>query len=171
MRLHEYPASKLPAHPELAAYQSGGSPADLESFITAALSEGETFLTEYLPGVIKVRSAKRTVPPSKATVQLAEHSIAAGELPNDAKTPSGESWFLRSSIHEDEKKAGTGDWEEFEGALLDNHSQHEMDYTPDVFDAHKVLGWDEELDAIGRKIGPWEKVEMDSKFLNIGRCY
>ncbi|KAL1306461.1 hypothetical protein AAFC00_005159 [Neodothiora populina] len=160
VRLHEYPASELPAHPDLAPYQTSGDQPDLKSFIISTLSEGNSFVTSYIPAVIKVRTSQKTVPPSKATVQLAAHRISAARLPAEARTESGESWFVRSSLHKSEKAAGTADWEEFEEALLDNHSQHEMDYTPDVFDAYRVLSWDEELAKMGNIVGSWEKVEM-----------
>lgn len=160
LRLNQYPASRLPSHPELAPYQTNtNDQPDLNSFVTSILGEAETFEKSYLPAVIKVRSSKKTVPPSKAAVQLAEHSIPASSLPEEARAPGGETWFVRSSMHENEKKPGTADWAEFEEALLDKHSEHEMDYTPDVFDAHKVLSWDEEL--AGKTVGQWEKVEMN----------
>lgn len=111
--------------------------------------------------MIKVRSSNKTVPPSNATVQLSDYTIPAQELPAEARVSGGEPWFTRSSLHENDKKAGTADWDEFEGALLDKHSEHEMDYTPDVFDAHHVLGWSEQLEAMGRKVDDWEKVDMD----------
>lgn len=164
VRLASYPASKLPAHPDLAAYHTNPSdpPPPLHQFVLNALEEGERFLEKYLPSVIRVRTANKTVPPSKATVQLAEHSIPEAQLPASAKYSGGESWFMRRSLHVNESTTGTGTWDEFEGALLDRHSQHEMDYTPDVFDAHHVLGWDEELAASGSKVGQWDKVEMNS---------
>lgn len=162
VRLHAYAATRLPAHPDLAIHPpSSDVQPDLQQFIASVLAEGDSFITKYLPSVVKVRTAKKTVPPSKATVQLAEHYIPESELPATAKTKDGESWFMRSSLHVNEKATGTGDWEEFEKALLDRHSQHEMDYTPDVFDAHYVLGWDDQLQAIGNKVGEWEKVEMN----------
>lgn len=161
MRLHQYPVSTLPQHPDLAPYQTDTySHPPLSGFINSVLAEAETFVTKYLPTVIKVRSAQKTVSPSSAKVQLAEHTIPASSLPAEARTPDGETWFARSSLHVNEKKAGTGDWDEFEGALLDRHSEHEMDYTPDVFDAHRVLSWDDELAQRNGKVGHWEKVEM-----------
>lgn len=169
VRLHQVSASQLPAHPDLAPYQEGASSSTpqtpFEPFVTSVLNEANTFITKYLPAVITTRSAKKTVPPSNATVQLAEYTIPAPSLPAEARTAGGESWFIRSSLHEGEKKTGTADWEEFEGALLDRHSEHEQDYTPDVFDAHRVISWHDELAAVGGKVGIWEKVEMNSTLI------
>lgn len=54
-----------------------------------------------------------------------------------------ESWFARVSEHVEGSGGGQASWEEWEGGLRVNHSQHERDYTPDVYDANEVLVWDQ----------------------------
>ena len=50
-------------------------------------------------------------------------------------------------MHVNKREAGTADFAEFDTGLRQEHSVHEMDYTPDVFDAHEVLSWDAEITA------------------------
>ena len=57
-----------------------------------------------------------------------------------------EHWYTRRSIHENvssknEGKPGHASWEEFLFGLRDNHSKHEEDFTPTLFDARKVVDW------------------------------
>lgn len=165
VRLHPIAASKLPAHPDLTPYQTSTDQLpDLSSFVSSVLAEAATFVTGYVPTAFEIKSASKKSPPSHATIQLLEHHLPASALPVEVRPQGGpviaENWFARSSLHEDRQEAGTGTWEEFEGALLDNHSQHEMDYTPDVFDAHRVLTWDDELSKLEGKVESWEKVGM-----------
>ena len=42
------------------------------------------------------------------------------------------------------------------------HSEHEWEYTPDVFDSFKVLEWDAETDALGDELGEYKDVKMSS---------
>jgi len=64
---------------------------------------------------------------------------------NYLKQSDGEKWFARSSAHQDSKAKGTADFEEFDFGLRVDHSIHEKDYTPDVYDANKILDWDSEI--------------------------
>ena len=57
-----------------------------------------------------------------------------------------EHWFTRRSIHDNvssksKEKPGHASWEEFLFGLRDNHSKHEQDFTPTLFDARKVVDW------------------------------
>lgn len=63
-------------------------------------------------------------------------------------------------IHQNAAKDGTASWEEFDSGLRADHSQHEMEYTPDVYDAHRILDWSAELEGVQRKVGTWEHVDM-----------
>lgn len=63
------------------------------------------------------------------------------------KELQAEHWFARKSIHSNigsksEDKPGHASWEEFIYGLRDNHSQHEEDFTPNLFDARKIVDWD-----------------------------
>jgi len=127
------------------------------------LEEAESFMTSYLPRTFKVKSANKQSSPSSASVELLSCDINV-DLPKEVR-PAGsvgntEAWFARTSIHENAPKDGTASWEEFDGGLRASHSQHEMDYTPDVYDAHEVLDWNSELDSIKRTVGGWQDVQL-----------
>ena len=147
--------SELPAHADLAQLQTSDTTPDLHGFITEVLAEANTFMTEYLPNNFTVKSESKSASPSKATVKLFEKTIPASEIPHSSVTES-ETWFARTSIHDNKRESGTATWDEFEGGLLDDHSQHEMDYTPDVYDAYKVLTWDGSISPIQG----WDKVGL-----------
>lgn len=59
---------------------------------------------------------------------------------------SGEHWFARKSIHKDissrdSKTPGHASWKEFVYGLRDEHSKHESEFTPTLYDAHSVVDW------------------------------
>ncbi|TKA61044.1 hypothetical protein B0A55_10826 [Friedmanniomyces simplex] len=167
VRMRHLPASELPAHPDLARLQSSGTspPPDLQQFISAVHDEAEAFMTGYLPRAFKVKSSSKSSPPATAPVELLTHEISASDLPKESRAAGGgsgtaETWFARTSVHENAAKEGTASWEEFDMGLRAEHSRHEMEYTPDVQDAHLVLGWDEGLEGLGRRVGGWGEVGM-----------
>jgi hypothetical protein len=56
-----------------------------------------------------------------------------------------EHWFTRRSIHNcisSKLESGTASWEQFVFGLLHNHSKNEQEFTPNLFDAYKVVDWD-----------------------------
>lgn len=125
----------------------------LEPFIIAVLDEATTFIDDVLPHRFKPAS-ERTSRPADAIVQLLKYEIfgqTLGEIPWESRYlprnpptdvgKTGEAWFARSSEHSDEPQKGTASFSEFESSLRDNHSEHEAEYTPDVFDARLVLDW------------------------------
>ncbi|GAB7354794.1 hypothetical protein MBLNU459_g5187t1 [Dothideomycetes sp. NU459] len=161
VRIKPLIATKLPVHPDLGALQPSPEQCPtLEAFIISVLEEASTFMTGYLPVSFVVKSASKQSAPSAAAVQLLAHDVPQSALPKESRSGVVESWFARTSLHEDKAEQGTASWDEFESGLLDNHGQHEMEYTPDVFDAYKVLSWDEQLAALDGKIGKWEKVGL-----------
>lgn len=162
VRLRALNPTQLPAHADLAPLQTSASALpELELFITDILNEASSFMTDYLPQHFAIKEKSKTSPPAKATIQLLAHEIPAHQLGPGA---NDEFWFARTSLHENKKEPGTANWNEFEAGLLDDHSIHEQQYTPDVFDAHKVLSWDAKLAEKQAKIGSWEKVGLNSKF-------
>ncbi|KAF2154734.1 hypothetical protein K461DRAFT_311143 [Myriangium duriaei CBS 260.36] len=161
VRLRRLQPSELPHHPHLTQLQSNGSPQDPRIFARDVLMEAKTFITDYWPKRFSVKSPSKKSSPSVATVEVLSRDIPTSEIPQEVRAPgasgTAESWFARSSIHENKKEKGTAGWDEFEGYLLDNHSEHEKEYTPDVYDAFRVLQWDA---ATLQDIPGWEKVEM-----------
>ena len=82
-------------------------------------------------------------------------------------TDSHETRFARKSTHTNKADTGTATWEEFDQGLRADHSEHEREYTPDVFDSFKVLDWDRETDAFGDELGDYQDVKMSSTFQRI----
>ena len=70
--------------------------------------------------------------------------------------------FSRKSTHINKPETGTATWEEFDSGLRVQHSEHEREYTPDVFDSFKVLDWNAETDALGDEVGEYRDVKMSS---------
>ncbi|PSK57932.1 hypothetical protein B9Z65_9134 [Elsinoe australis] len=161
VRLRRLKPNELPHHPELASLQSFSKPCDPKTFARDVLAEAEIFTTEYWPKKFKVKSSSKSSPPAKAPVELSGHEVDVNEMPDGVRggaiSGTAETWFARSSVHENKAERGTAEWSEFEKYLLDDHSEHEKEYTPAVYDAHKVLGWGStNLEGITG----WEKVEM-----------
>ncbi|KAK0362769.1 hypothetical protein LTR91_020960 [Friedmanniomyces endolithicus] len=164
VRMRHLQASELPAHPAIAPLQSSGTPPNLHQFLVEVLEEAEAFMIGYLPLKFKVKSSSKSSPPATASVELLTHEINAADIPKEARTAGAgsavETWFARTSVHENAAKEGTASWEEFDRGLRADHSQHEMEYTPDVQDAHLLLSWHEAMDSFGQRVGTWEDVGM-----------
>lgn len=86
--------------------------------------------------------------------------------PRRSKPPAsvlsgGEHWFARKSVHRDlssrdATQPGNASWKEFIFGLRDHHSKHEEDFTPNLFDAHHVCDWNEQvqgLESQGKIVG------------------
>lgn len=61
-----------------------------------------------------------------------------------------EHWFARRSVHKDisskdPKRPGHASWAEFVYGLRDDHSKHEADFTPSLYDARCVVDWTDAL--------------------------
>jgi hypothetical protein len=161
VRLRNRDHTELPSHPALPPVTGNARPSIAE-YAAAALAEADIFMTSYLPRTFKTKSKDKRSPPSTAPVELLARDITSTELPASAK-PNGcqattETWFARTSIHENAAKSGTASWEEFDRGTRANHCEREDDYTPDVLDAHLVFDWSEELGKLEKKIGEWEDV-------------
>jgi hypothetical protein len=53
-----------------------------------------------------------------------------------------ETWSLRRSVHEEAKKAGTADWEEWVRCFKEGHADAEMKFTPTVMSHTLHRQWD-----------------------------
>lgn len=152
VRLLPHAVNTLPKHPALAptisAQNHGEAPQDpdrLLKFAQTLLAEAVAFTDDYLPRKFKPKSTKSS-PPATAKVELLEH----------VRCPRGneETWFARRSTHLNQAEPGTATFAEMDAALRHEHSLHEMQYTPDVFDAHEVLSWDSELAGLDLRPPP-----------------
>ena len=146
IRLLPHTIDSLPPHPALSptisAQNNGEAPHQpdrLLSFARTLLAEAVAFTDDYLPREFTSKSLKPS-PPATAKVELLEHIRR--------QRGNEETWFARRSIHADRAAPGTATFAELDAGLRHEHSLHEMQYTPDVFDAHEVLSWDSELASL-----------------------
>ena len=153
---------------------------NLISFMEEVLDQATIFVDDTLPATFKEAGLK-TSKPSVGKVQLLKRMVSPAEVKavpwinssiprnwsaNGNKKP-GEAWFARRSRHANHSSEGTADLDEFDYGLRHNHSKHEQDYTPDVFDSYKVLDWSEQIEtAIGKGPGidNYKELEMSSKY-------
>ncbi|KAI9663458.1 MAG: hypothetical protein M1831_002467 [Alyxoria varia] len=156
LRMQPLTPEQLPPHPTLSTAQSQQN-VDLTKFAREVLEEALEFSDTVIASTFQKKGSPRPSPPSTANVQLLSSDLIKGE-----------SWCARQSVHENAPLDGTASYDELEGVLFHDHSEHEMGYTPGIFDAHKVLDWSEQLSAIAVEFGePFDQVSMESKRLRI----
>lgn len=167
VRLRVLTTSDLPPHPSIKP--SSADRVELFDFLKTALDEGVSFADEHVPQTFK-KGAVKDSPPAAAKVQMLSRDVKPSEQPfMDSKTT--ENWFARESVHQNASEQGTASWEEFDNGLRIDHSKHEMDYTPAVFDAHKVADWDELIAVKGGKVpGGYEEVSMSGELRSRGNA-
>ena len=165
IRLAPLNLDELPPHPALTAQPSTSSRPGLQLFIEEILDQATSFVDDVLPRTFSPRGEKRSSPASaKVTVlrreidqqQLSQIPWATGQNRRKAPPPAagrGEAWFVRRSGHADQSRTGTASFAEFEHGLLVDHSEHEREYTPDVYDARLVVDWDAETARVGFVVG------------------
>lgn len=160
-RMYAIQPHLLPAHPDLPS--SDAARPELGTFLGDILKEAHTFATSVIPGKFKVKGTERDVSPSTAKVQILTHDV---DITIPAQQGSSEShltenWFARISKHENALKDGTATWQELDAGLRQDHAVHEMEYTPDLKDAHLVLDWRSELVGLQGNFGDWQDVHAE----------
>ena len=139
---------------------------DVRHFATHVLNEAWRFVEYNVPRTFAKKGLKRS-PPASSGVELLATSFSQKRMQDvpwcDPSLPrqwSGhglkpaENWFGRRSCHPDVREEGTATFQEFDFALRHNHPEHEMAYTPDVYDCFEVLHWNEKLQALAAEQGP-----------------
>lgn len=139
---------------------------ELRRFVTHILNEAWRFAEYDVPQIFASKGTRKS-PPSSSEVELLAKSFSQTEMQNvpwlDSSLPrqwSGhgrkpaENWFGRRSHHPDVREEGTATVQEFDFALRHDHPEHEMAYTPDVYDCFEVLHWNNKLQALAAKEGP-----------------
>ena len=130
----------------------------LPSFVRAVFGEAYLFMDHTLSGSFRETGTKPSQP-STAKVQLLSRKLGSDCLtrvryhqkstsraaPTGDERKAEETWHARRSVHEDEAKPGSASMQEFDEGILQSHSENEMAYTPDVYDARRVLDWRSEL--------------------------
>lgn len=155
IRLYSRSPSELPSHPALPASGDAASQRNISDYVAEVLKEANDFMTSYLPATFKTKSKDKSSPPATAPVELLSHEIDSKWIPEKVRTTgvgaAAETWFARTSIHENAAKTGTATWAEADAGLRQDHSVHEFEYTADVKDAHLVLDWSDGLEVEGWK--------------------
>ena len=189
VRLLPFHVNELPAHhafdspdndPALNRNNSPVERPNLISFIEEVLDQATMFVDDNLPATFKDGGLKSS-PPAAAKVKLLSRSIGSSDLQSvpwvnsriprnwsvDGKKPKPtEHWFARKSVHVNHSGEGTATLAEFDFGLRHQHSEHESEYTPDVFDAYRVLDWDGDIKsavARGATIDNYSDFSMSSK--------
>lgn len=179
VRITPFPWTALPAHPSFPSHetnspQSPPRPA-LVPFVKEVLDQALSFVDETVPKTFNPGKSKKSSP-ARASVQVLKRDVTPSELsqipwssskiPRPPPSPTtSEAWFARRSRHTNAKESGTAHYEEFAAGLRDEHSEHEREYTPDVFDSYKVLDWDGETAAEGFRVEGVEGVRMRGELL------
>lgn len=165
----------------LKSVSAGGKHANqrpaLIPFIKAVLDEATIFVDDILPNTFKESSEKQSNP-AAAKVKLLKREIGGHELSRvpwtsstvarntpEAVGNSREAWFARRSRHANRSDQGTADFPEFDRGLRVNHSEHEREYTPDVFDSYRVLDWDSEDVRHDFAIDNYSEIHMSGELL------
>lgn len=147
----------------------------LGPFLNAVLTEATAFVDHTLPSTFKSKGSKSN-PPATAKIEVSQRMIDGKEISkipwtsaniprksSKAKPGYGEAWFARKSLHDNKTQTGTANWREFNEGLRVNHSEHEREYTPDVFDSYKVLDWNDQIGGLEEGLAEYTDVNMMSK--------
>jgi hypothetical protein len=173
VRLRVLNPSALPSHPILSAQQTPDpdqhNTPTLKQFISQALTEGAHFIDTTIPATFTPTKVSAS-PPSEARVHSSKGKISKQDLLDKVEGGkavdhewSDEFWFARRSVHTPGMEVGTAPWTEFVNGLLRDHSVHEADYTPNVYDGREVCTWETELKDL--VLEGYEEVRMCSEYL------
>jgi Protein of unknown function (DUF3074) len=179
--------SELPPLPSIpqAGTTSTCSDSHLLTFLLAILHEASTFLSHSTFTTTFTSLSTKPSPPSASPVEVYKCEIPSTEISSinwsenqkipRKKPPSvkDENWFARRSLHKNESSKttdGSASWPEFVFGLKEQHSKHEQDFTPTLYDAHYVLDWNEEIKQLQehRPGGePWISGENDERYTDV----
>lgn len=166
IRLAALDVEELPDHPSFESNASGSTSAsrpDLLSFALTLLDQGRDLLLPTQFNLQFKHHSQKSSPPSNNEVEVLSSSVPASEIASlpwgtddvPRRKPSklsDEFWYARRSYHHNlsvrRNSPGTASWDEFVYGLRDNHSKHEFDFTPTIYDAHHVINWNEELNSL-----------------------
>lgn len=168
IRLSPIPFEELPAHPSFPDGSSNTRP-DLLRFARALLDQGRSLAQPTQFNATFRPHSRKSSPPSPGAVEILSTTVSAadmGGLPWSSSSDEilrskparieDEHWFARRSYHRaqpskgDDSKAaaaaeGTASWQEFVYGLRDQHSEHECQFTPSLYDARLVCDWTEQV--------------------------
>ncbi|RAH40687.1 SRPBCC family protein [Aspergillus brunneoviolaceus CBS 621.78] len=141
IRLQPSSFSVLPDHPSLTQMPTRPP---LRDFLHDILTEAQSFVSA-IPTTFHPTHKLRRSPPAAAPKQQQQQQQQRGS----------EFWICRTSVHENAARDGTASSAEFRAGLRENHSAHEMEYTPSVTAVETLLEWP--LQSVVE--GGWQRVE------------
>ncbi|KAJ9651540.1 hypothetical protein H2198_009183 [Neophaeococcomyces mojaviensis] len=174
IRLAPLPFSHLPNHPSFETDPSNSRP-DVLRFALTLLNQGRALVQPTQFNLHFKSHSWKPSPPSNNEVEILSTSVSASDLasipwsseqvlrPKPVKLED-EFWYARRSNHHNlsvkRNAPGTAAWNEFIYGLRDQHSKHEFDFTPAIYDARLICEWNEELN---RLLSGLTHQETDSK--------
>lgn len=164
LKLETLGTASLPKHEALAVVQHGGS-VELVPFVTQLIAEGAKFADSTLPNEFKRQKIQHSPRSKGGDVEV----LAGGPNVDEpaGNRGRGEYWFARRSRHtllaegSPVAERGKATWDEFVDALFVEHSIKEGEYTPNIYDAHRILDWD--VDLACNAVDGWADVRLESK--------
>lgn len=162
IRLAPIPLSSLPNHPSFETDHLNTRP-DLVRFALTLLDQGRALVQPTEFNLHFKSHSWKPSPPSENEVEILSTSVGASNL---AKIPwssdqvlrpeptklEDEFWYARRSNHHSpsakRSAPGTASWNEFIYGLRDQHSKHEFDFTPTIYDAKLICEWNDELNRL-----------------------
>ena len=189
VRLTSLMLNELPAHPSILGTPVKGAASseaerprpELLTFLRAILDEGGVFLDKSTFQSTFTSQTSKSSPPSTTNVQVLKRDIPLSEIekiswnspPIPRRKPhaiGAEHWFARRSRHPNvssKETKGSASWDEFVFGLRDQHSKHECDFTPTLYDAHHVLDWNEEVRELENegKLLPYSNATMSGELI------
>ena len=190
VRIAPLELSDLPPHPSIPQQSqvdstTTSSDSRLLTFLLAILDEASTFISPSTFSTTFTSLSTKSSSPSTSPVEVYKREIPASEVTSirwseiqrvPRKPPAkveDENWFARRSVHKNESSKtsdGTASWEELIFGLKEQHSKHEQDFTPTLYDAHHILDWNEEIRQL-RKQGStgedWIEGELGVRYKDI----
>ena len=187
VRLTPLTLNELPAHSSIPNPPTkNGATADAErprpdllTYLRAILDEGGAFLSKQNFQSTFSKHSTKSQADAKADVDVLKRDISASEIekvnwgsgPIPRRKPTAidaEHWFARRSRHvnkSSKEERGSASWDEFVFGLRDQHSKHEFDFTPTLYDAHHILDWNEQVQALASdgRLGTYSHVTMSSE--------
>lgn len=162
IRLAPLQYEDLPAHPSFtsANQKPGQSRPDLLSFTLTTLDQGRALVLPKDFNLVFSSHSWKPSPPSNNEVEILSAEVPSSAVqsipwasqavprPKPAKIRD-EFWYARRSYHHNlsnkRNAPGTASFEEFIYGLRDKKSQREAEFTHDLYDAHHICDWNEEL--------------------------
>lgn len=156
----------LPPHPSFPApstKQSQNPRPDLLTFALTALDQGRSLLLPTTFNLAFKHHSNKSSPPSNNEVEILSAEVPTSTLSKSIPWSSttvprpkpsklhDEFWYARRSYHHNlsvkRNAPGTASFNEFIYGLRDKKSEREAQFTSDLYDAHYICDWNDELSS------------------------